>query len=272
MAKIDNVKIILCDLDGTLLNSEKIVTPRTIEAIKKVREQGILFGIATGRTLAGVKYLIEDWGIKPYCDILMGFNGGLYIDYNLNKEGMHYMLEPEALCQALKDYEQFDYNPSIYDGMTMHCIRDDERVRNIAKGNRLELIIDDLGEYKKKGANKMLGVADPETINKMEAYSRQNPPTLYRCVRSTPVLFEFVNPQLSKTKGIEIIAANHGCTLENVCVFGDELNDLEMIRDCGVGVCMENGNPLVKEVANYVTGHNDKDGIADFINEYLLNN
>ncbi|MCF0114784.1 MAG: HAD family phosphatase [Erysipelotrichaceae bacterium] len=270
MAKINNVKIILCDLDGTLLNSDKIVTPRTIEAIQKVRDKGILFGIATGRTLAGVRYLVEDWGIKPYCDILMGFNGGMYIDYNLNKEGMSYMLSGEAVCAALEDYKQFDFNPGIFDGQVLHALKDNEIAHKIAKQNKLELAVDDLAKYKQVGCNKILGMAAPEVVNEMEAYSREHKATIYRCVRSTPVLFEFVNPELSKTKGIEIIAANHGCSLENVCVFGDELNDLEMIRDCGVGVCMKNGNPLVKEVANYVTGHNDKDGIADFIEAYLL--
>ena len=58
-----NIKVIMCDIDGTLLNSKGIVTSKTIDAIKKVREQGILFGISTGRDVPSVKRLFGKWGI-----------------------------------------------------------------------------------------------------------------------------------------------------------------------------------------------------------------
>ena len=58
-----NVKAVMCDIDGTLLSSNGIVTPKTIEAIKKLREHGILFGISTGRDVPSVKHLLKVWGI-----------------------------------------------------------------------------------------------------------------------------------------------------------------------------------------------------------------
>lgn len=268
--KLENIKIILCDIDGTLLNSEKKVTPKTIEAIKKVREKGILFGLATGRTLAGVKKLIVTWGIKDCCDVLMGFNGGIYEDYSLNKADSHHLLDGPTIAKILDEYSKFDMNPGIFDGDKYYVLKDDEYAHQIAKNNTLEMVVDDLSKYKVEGANKILGMAKPEVINEMEEYYASHPGDGFRCVRSQKFLYEFLDPDLSKTKGIEIIANNHNLTLENVCVFGDELNDFEMIRDCGVGVCMGNGNPKVKEIANYVTASNDEDGIAKFIEEYLL--
>lgn len=270
MSKLEQVKIILCDIDGTLLNSEGKVTPLTIEAIRKVREKGILFGIATGRSLAGVKHLVYDWGIGEYCDILMGFNGGTYIDKALDKKGTAFLLDGETISRILEEYKDFDYIPGIYDEDTFHALKDGPIPRRIATGNKIEFIVDDFAKYKEVGANKMLGTGEPHVINQLEAYYAEHPGVGFRAMRSTPNLFEFINPELSKTKGIEIIAANHGLTLENVCVFGDERNDLEMIRDCGVGVCMANGNPIVKEVADYITLSNNEDGIAAFIEHYLL--
>lgn len=267
-----DVKIILCDLDGTLLNSKKTVTPLTIEAIKKVREKGILFGIATGRTPAGVRKKIIEWGLEGNVDILMGFNGGMFDDYALNITESQYLLSPEAVKEVLEEYiEKFDFIPGVFDGGTYYVLKDGEYPRVIARNNGLPLVIDNLEKYKTTGANKILGMAQPEVIDALEAYVKENPPKYFRGVRSQPILFEFLNPELSKTKGIEIIAKKHGLTLENVCVFGDELNDFEMIRDCGVGVCMANGNPAVKEIADYVTDlSNDEDGIADFMNQYFL--
>ena len=111
---------------------------------------------------------------------------------------------------------------------------------------------------------------EKEVIDEVEKFYQDHQDSRYRGVRSTKNLFEFLEPHVSKSFGIERIAKNYGCTLENVCVFGDELNDLEMIRDCGVGVCMANGNLTVKEIANYVTGSNNEDGIAEFIDKYLV--
>ena len=70
-----NIKVIMCDIDGTLLNSKGIVTPKTIDAIKKVREQGILFGISTGRDVPSVKRLFGKWGIGGLVDMVVGSNG-----------------------------------------------------------------------------------------------------------------------------------------------------------------------------------------------------
>ena len=76
-----NIKVIMCDIDGTLLNSKGIVTSKTIDAIKKVREQGILFGISTGRDVPSVKRLFGKWGIGGLVDMIVGSNGGEIYDY-----------------------------------------------------------------------------------------------------------------------------------------------------------------------------------------------
>ena len=76
-----NIKVIMCDIDGTLLNSKGIVTSKTIDAIKKVREQGILFGISTGRDVPSVKRLFGKWGIGGLVDMVVGSNGGEIYDY-----------------------------------------------------------------------------------------------------------------------------------------------------------------------------------------------
>ena len=71
-----NVKAVMCDIDGTLLSSNGSVTPKTIEANKKLREHGILFGISTGRDVPSVKQLLKVWGIDGLVDLMVGSNGG----------------------------------------------------------------------------------------------------------------------------------------------------------------------------------------------------
>lgn len=267
---MNNIKLIMCDIDGTLLNSNHIITPKTIEAISKLKEHNILFGIATGRTPVGVVDSVEGWGIKDYCDIIMGFNGGMYYDYVTGNIGSAYPIDGKSIAKITEEYAKFPVYFGIYDGHEMHATGDSMYAKRHAIGNKLSFHVNDLQHYKETQAAKLLACGPKEVIDEVEAYYHEHLDPNYRAVRSTPELFEFLNPQLSKTKGIEIIAKNHGFTLENICVFGDEKNDLEMIRDCGIGVCMANGNPLVKEVANYITDSNDEDGIANFIYQYIL--
>lgn len=79
-----NMKAIMCDIDGTLLTKEQIVSPKTVEAIKKVRKKGILFGLSTGRDVNNVRNSIEKWGIKGLVDCIVGTGGAEIYDYILN--------------------------------------------------------------------------------------------------------------------------------------------------------------------------------------------
>ena len=72
---MNNIKAVMCDIDGTLLNSNGVVSPKTIEAVKKLRKHGILFGISTGRDVPSVKHLLKKWGIDGLVDLMVGSNG-----------------------------------------------------------------------------------------------------------------------------------------------------------------------------------------------------
>ena len=100
-----DVKMILCDIDGTLLDDHRKITPATLEAISKLKEHGILFGIATGRSPIAVKQLLGDWGVEAYTDILMGFNGSQYFDYALDKEERSHLVEGSILKDIMNTYK-----------------------------------------------------------------------------------------------------------------------------------------------------------------------
>ena len=74
------IKLILADIDGTLLNSNHEVTEKTRTAIGKLKDKGILFGIATGRSPYAVKHLLKEWGLENDTALIMGFNGGSVMD------------------------------------------------------------------------------------------------------------------------------------------------------------------------------------------------
>ena len=264
------IKLVLVDIDGTLLDSNHRVSQRTVEAISKLEEHGILFGIATGRTPFAVRHLVSDWNIAQYTDLIMGFNGGCTLNMKNNQLDSCYLLDGKYIREIKEDFKAFKINMALYDEESCHALWEDERVLGISKGNKIEFVVDDLTGYETKQINKLLFVGTKEQIDECEAYYNEHIHTShYRAVRSTPTLLEFLNPDLSKSKGIEVICDHLGITMENVLTFGDELNDLEMIRDC-VGVAMGNANPKIKEIARYITDSNNDSGIATFLEENIL--
>ncbi len=268
---MNDIKIILCDVDGTLLNSKNEVTPKTKEAIKKCKDYGILFGIATGRPVASIEGLLPDWGIEDDVDIILGFNGALVKDYSLNKEFQSDMLDGKYIIEILKDYKSLDSGFGIFVDKKIYVNQDSEQTRAIAKRNKFERIICDLEkEFEDKTVFKMLAINEIDKTNEViDYYNKNHTSCRYKGVKTSPFLFEFMDPHVSKCHGIEKLANAHDCTMQNICVFGDEMNDFEMIRDC-YGIAMGNGNDKVKEVAKFVTLSNEEDGIAYYLNNYIF--
>lgn len=265
------IQMILCDLDGTLLNPDGIVSERTRKAIHDVRQKGILFGIATGRSLHGVQKLVHDWQIADDCDILMGFNGAELIDHQLHLHELQHALDGAYLKEIASHYLDMDVNLIVYDGGDMYCTRDDEIGDRIATHNYFTKKHLDLATFfENKSYIKLLVAVDPARMDQVIERSNTFQSPHYRCFRSAPYLFEYVHPEVSKSHGIQHICNLHGFDMNAVCVFGDAQNDMEMVRDCGLGICMANGDEVTKAVAKAITLSNAEDGVATYIEQHFL--
>ena len=268
---MSDIKIVLCDVDGTLINSKGEITLKTKEAIKNCKKHGILFGIATGRPVASIEGLIPDWGIEEDVDIILGFNGALVKDYALNKVFESDLISGKYLVEVLREYEHLDSGFGIFVDKTIYVNKISNQTLAIAKRNKFQLIVCDLiEEFKDKSVFKMLAINETDKTNEViDYYNKNHISPYYKGVKTSPNLFEFMDPNVSKCHGIEKLAQAHDCTMQNICVFGDEMNDFEMIRDC-YGIAMGNANPKVKEVAKFVTLSNEEDGIAYYLNNYIF--
>ncbi|MBO6046136.1 MAG: HAD family phosphatase [Erysipelotrichaceae bacterium] len=264
-----DIKLVLVDVDGTLLNDQLKITPRTIEAISRLKDYGIRFGIASGRSPYITRRLLKGWGIDQYTDLIMGFNGGctLYFD---TEDYVHVLpLDGEVLKQIINDYKDYDCTIGVYEGCVYHAQHDDRLSRLTAELNQIDLEISDLSAFFTKKHNKVLITAEEDVMPNVVKHYNDIKPTTYQASLSSPVRFECVNPELSKSKGIEFICERLGLTRDQVLTFGDMMNDYDMIRDY-VGVAMGNGHPEVKKVAKYETSSNNEDGIAVFLEKYIF--
>ena len=100
-----DVKAIMCDVDGTLLNSQGIVSPMIVEMIKKAREKGILFGLSTGRDVHSVKTLLKSWGIDGLVDAIVGTGGAEIYDYTFQVEKSSFPLDGALIQDVIRHFE-----------------------------------------------------------------------------------------------------------------------------------------------------------------------
>ena len=124
-----NIKVVMCDIDGTLLNSKGIVTSKTIDAIKKVREQGILFGISTGRDVPSVKRLFGKWGIGGLVDMVVGSNGGEIYDYKTDYYEENFALPGNLIANIMEHYKDMDVNFAIHGDGVLYTPKEDELIK-----------------------------------------------------------------------------------------------------------------------------------------------
>lgn len=265
-----DIRMILSDIDGTLLNHQGIITPETKKAIQLCRQKGILFGIATGRPVQAVEGLLKDWGIQDDVDILLGYNGALVNDYTLNQSFKSDLISGRILQNIIEEYAPLKSAFGIFEETNLYVNQSNAITQQIAKKNKFTEIVCDLSRFYSQSVFKMLALNEKEKTDAIALFHQSHPHDDFKGVRSTPNLYEFMNPNISKSHGIETIVKAHGWSMNQILVFGDEMNDFEMIRDCGVGVCMGNGNPQLKALADAVTESNDEDGIAKYLYQHIL--
>ncbi|MEW4354239.1 sugar-phosphatase [Streptococcus pneumoniae] len=267
-----NIQLVAVDIDGTLLTSQKEITPEVFDAIQDAKAAGVKVVIATGRPIAGVKQLLSDLHLNEEGNFVVTFNGGLVQDtvtgQEFVKETMSYddYLDIEVLSRKL--------------GVHMHAITKDgifTANRNIGKYTVYESSLVNMPifyrtpeEMKDKEIVKMMYIDEPEIL---DAAIAQLPAELYErynLVKSAPFYLEILPKATSKGAAIMHLAEKLGFTKEQVMAIGDEENDRSMLEAVGNPVVMENGNPEIKKIAKYITKSNDESGVAYAIRKWVL--
>ena len=268
---MNNIKIIVSDLDGTLLNDQKILPKENYDAICAARKLGIKFGIASGRPVEGLLALLDSWNLSDEMDFLVGMNGSQVYDFESQKITTYHNIGADVIHEIVDLYEDFDCNPTIYVGCNLVAQKRTERLKQIEKLHHLTVDYADLRQYVTTSQPKLLLYVNPDIMPEIEEYTKSLNATKFRAFKSGKDMFEFVHPLCSKAVGIEKICEKFNTDLDHVLAFGDTTNDLEMLDACTHSVWMSNGTDDAKAVSKYIAKTNNEGGLGQFINEYILN-
>ena len=259
---MSKIKVLALDLDGTLTNDQKVVTPRTRAALDAAIAQGVTVVLASGRPTAGITPLAKELGLdKKIVDCVTG--------ETLVEKTLDPALVPE-LCAfaAAQDIAILTYN---HEGIV--CERDtDEWANKECFTTKLPMIhVDDLAKYVDYPICKMLITLDPARRDAVCAAGQQQFAGRADLYPSSPFFIEAVPLGVAKDGSLAALLERMGLTRDNLMACGDGLNDRSMIEFAGVGVAMQNAEPPVKDCADYVTAaDNNHDGVAEAVEKFIL--
>lgn len=270
-------KMLVCDIDGTLLNSQGKLTQDVIEAVQEAHRQGVIVTLATGRQLRGVLGIVEQLGVSV--PVILG-NGVVIADPAKQETLLHRPLSRDTAHKIIDVIRSHGMWSSVFahtfTGVDTYYDIDpgfDEAYVFIHKDTEFAQQIGDLKEVKEEPI-KVLLVERPEKVNRLvEDLRRLDVP--FNMVISTHdfpdyTFLEMFHHESTKASGIEHVAQMFGVPREQIIAVGDNVNDLEMIEYAGLGVAMGNAAEPVKEQADWITKSNDEHGVAHLIRQYLL--
>jgi len=264
-------KLIAIDMDGTLLNEEKKISPANYEAIQQARQSGVKVVLASGRPLVGFKRYLEELNLVTEDDYAVAFNGALVQSAEGSKIISKIPLTLEDYKSLYKLSKELDVNIHALTDTSVISPKDSEYTRQEANWNSIpsEIIaVDDVDIA--TTIVKVMFVDKPEIIERVIELIPEEISSKYTVVRSAPFYLEFLNKAVNKGAGVAALAEKLNIKQEEVICIGDAGNDIHMIEYAGLGVAMGNAFSEVKKVANFITKTNEQDGVAHIINKFIL--
>lgn len=275
------IKAIVLDIDGTLLNTGKIISEKTKQALIAAQEKGIKVILASGRPTTGMLELAEQLEMTKYEGFLVSYNGARVTDCLTKKVLFNQAMSIEtgqAILEHLKkfdvipmiDKEDYLYVNDVYSGMLDLPDGAFNIIEYEARGGTFKLSeIDDLAAFATFPINKILIAAQPEYLQKIAPALHAPFDEIVTAAFSAPFYFEFTDKGIDKAKALNTVFPEMGIHSENIIAFGDGHNDCSIIEYAGIGVAMGNAVDALKEIADDVTLSCDEDGIAAGLEKYL---
>ncbi len=267
-------KLIAMDLDGTLNNDEKKITPRTREALMAAQSAGIRLALASARPSPGLRKERDVLCMRENGGVLMAYNGGRIVDAATDRVLFETCMPLEAAQEVLRALEKLPVTPILDDGRQFYVTdRNGYKVDYECRNNNMSCVeVENLAEFLQFAPVKILMSVDPAAIAGVQAQIAQLLPAELAVVQTAAFYLEVIPRAIDKGRGLVQICRALGLRPAEVIAFGDAENDIPMLRTAGVGVAMGNADAAVKAAADRVTRSNNEDGIAAALEELLAAN
>ena len=277
------IKAIILDIDGTLTNDRKEITPRTKEALLKAQEDGVLLALASGRPDMGLVKWARELHMDEHHGLFLCYNGAKVMDCQTGEILFHQPLsvaDGKAVLEHMKQFEvspiiargEYMYTNDVYAGMIHRSVGGElfNVIEYEARSNRFILCEKrDLAAFVDFPIEKILTAGEPAYL--LANWEKMAEPFADRlsCMFTAPFYYEFTAQNVDKAKAIDTAFTKLGYKAEEMIAYGDAQNDISMLKYAGIGVAMGNAVDEVKAIADEVTLSNEEDGIAESLYRHI---
>jgi Cof subfamily protein (haloacid dehalogenase superfamily) len=264
-----DIRLLLADVDGTLVTQEKVLTDQTVAVAQELRDAGITLAITSGRPPRGMSMLFEPLKLTG---AIAGFNGGVFVHPDLSviesrvlefktaKETLQLILD-----QGLDAWVYTEKEWLIRDGKAPHVAREAWTVKFDAK------VVASFTDDHLADAVKIVGVSDDlDRVASCEKLAQKKLGSNASAARSQPYYLDVTHPQANKGEVVVTLSKLLGIAPEQMATVGDMPNDVLMFRKSGFSIAMGNASDEVKSQASAVTDSNQDEGFAKAVRKFIL--
>jgi hypothetical protein len=263
------VRLVIADVDGTLVTQEKVLTERAIQSVVKLRDSGIKFVITSGRPPRGMAMLVEPLKIS---EPIAGFNGGVITKPDLATVVTKNILPPlmaEKVIKLILDHklDAWLYSATewyVRDVNAPHVAREQWTVKFPPK---VVANFDNLLE----NVAKVVGVSDDlDAVQRCEKDAQHACGDQASAARSQPYYLDVTSPKANKGEVVLAMSKLLDIPVDQIATIGDMPNDVLMFKKSGISIAMGNASADVQKSATYVTPSNEQEGFAEAMEKFVL--
>jgi Cof subfamily protein (haloacid dehalogenase superfamily) len=262
------IRLLLADVDGTLVTNDKILTERAIAAVKKLKEAGILFAITSGRPPRGMSMLIDPLELTTP---IAAFNGGVFVRPDMSVIEQHTI--PDDLTPGvieLLDGQGVDV--WVYRGADWF-VRDPKAPHVDREAWTVKFqptVVPDFTAVSTQVAKVVAVNDDYDKVQRAVDAVRAKFGDHVSAARSQPYYGDITNPNANKGEVVKYLSKTEGIPLEEIATIGDQPNDVLMFAHSGLSIAMGNASHEVQEAARRVTTSNEDEGFANAVEKFIL--
>ena len=266
-------KLLVLDVDGTILNSERKITQRTVMTLRKVQSIGIKVALASGRPTYGLLPLAKAIDLGTYGGYIISYNGAQVISAQDGEILFARSIDPQMVPYLEKKAAKTGMTMAYYDGdevvstdITNSHVVDEAQMNGmkLRQVDQISMVVEDWP------SEVMLFSDHEEELDSLENHMQRHLNGVMDTIHSNPYMLEVVGYQVGKSYAMSALMQLLGIGMEEVIAIGDGTADVNMIQMAGTGIAMANAVESVRRCADYITLSNDEDGAAVAIEKAIM--
>lgn len=271
-AKLRRVRLVLMDIDGTLVTSSQEVFGNVASQLRRLRRFAVPFSLATGRTISGSRPIVERLRAEVGMRMppVINYNGAVMLSAESGSLVIRHVLDQTSVIEAVSACREAGLWPLVYacrdrvaDPPLETVYLDQAAPPSVEFNGMATVRLPHIGLVQDDVVAILADAGDPLSSARVAETLGKHLGTRLRATTSGSRYIEICSPDATKSFAMKRLASLHHIEVDQVMAIGDNLNDLEMLRDAGVGIAVGNAPDEVKAAADYACSHSSASGVVE---------